>query len=969
MKQKISQIFTKAAIAAALALFTTSTVSAQTIVTSSTTTMTTGTYQVTTDVTISARITVSGDVTLLLGEGATLNATAGISIQQGNTLTIDGKGSLIATATSNGHAGIGGDGYGGKGGNIIINGGTITATGNDASNGGGGAGIGAGYGDNSGNYESTFGNITITGGTITANGAYGAAGIGSGDDYSTCGNILICGGTVNATGGYWAAGIGSGRGFNAGTISSICGSITISGGNITATKGVDPKSSSYTYTNQFNSIGAGYHGSCGTVTIGGVQGAIKTSPYTINIVPATYVVSFNANGGTGSMSNQSFNIDFAKPLTRNTFTRDGYFFTGWSNSADGDVDYVNGQTVTNLASANGTKTLYAKWMSANELPEGMQVDADYRENETGFYYVNIPLSESTPYPTKTITINDTKFFPFKIYDAGGKDNDVGKTSAGNLIINAPAGYNINLSGNVTQGYKQSGVYIYAYENNSEIFSSNGLVSDVSSTGSSIKLYLQGILNFMFSPTIFNLELTATTSIIDFTLTYVGTDGATFATANPSTYTIYSDEITLAQPTREGYTFLGWTYEGQDEPTTTVTIPKGSTGNKEFTANWAKLLTNADITIPDIPAQTYTGSAIEPEITVTDGEKTLILGTDYTVSYSDNTNVGTAKATITGIGNYIGTVEKTFTISPKVTNLGALTLTEDQNGISTEIGGDYNGSDVAYSLESDIENVSVIFNRTFTAGVTSTIVLPFDIEADGYSGGEFYEFSDIDTKTWTATMSKVTSVKAHTPYLFVPSGESLTISQKVTLKAASSTTAATTAQNGWTFTGVYQKKVWNGNDGGNKDYCFAANSTSDGVNPGDFVKIGTYVQVRAFRCYLTNSTLAKSKTDLPEKITIRLIDETSSVVNPDDPDPLTPEDSGDITTPVSEITPNSGTKVWSYDRTIFIEAQSSTDYQIIDLSGRMLLSGTTNSTREEITLNRTVGIVIVKIGGKTFKVNY
>lgn len=376
-----------------------------------------------------------------------------------------------------------------------------------------------------------------------------------------------------------------------------------------------------------------------------------------------------------------------------------------------------------------------------------------------------------------------------------------------------------------------------------------------------------------------------------------------------------------------------------------------------------------ITVADIPDQPFTGAEIEPEITIKDGEATLVKGTDYTVEYSGNTNTGTATATIAGIGNYIGERKVSFSIVPKVTTLGTLTLSEDQNGITAEIGGDYNGSDVAYSLENDIENVSVIFNRTFTAGVTSTIVLPFDIEAGGYSGGDFYEFSDIDTKTWTATMSKVTSVKAHTPYLFVPSGESLTISQKVTLEAASSTTAATTAQNGWTFTGVYQKKVWNGNDGGNKDYCFAANSTSDGVNPGDFVKIGTYVQVRAFRCYLTNSTLAKSKTDLPEKITIRLIDETSSVVNPDDPDPLNPEDSGDITTPVSEITPNNGTKVWSYDRTIFIEAQSSTDYQIIDLSGRMLLSGTTNSTREEITLNRTVGIVIVKIGGKTFKVNY
>ena len=66
-------------------------------------------------------------------------------------------------------------------------------------------------------------------------------------------------------------------------------------------------------------------------------------------------------------------------------------------------------------------------------------------------------------------------------------------------------------------------------------------------------------------------------------------------------------------------------------------------------------------IAAIPDQTFTGSAIEPEIIVTDGEKTLTLGTDYTVSYSDNTNVGTAKATITGKGNYSGTVEKTFTI--------------------------------------------------------------------------------------------------------------------------------------------------------------------------------------------------------------------------------------------------------------------------------------------------------------------
>ena len=374
-------------------------------------------------------------------------------------------------------------------------------------------------------------------------------------------------------------------------------------------------------------------------------------------------------------------------------------------------------------------------------------------------------------------------------------------------------------------------------------------------------------------------------------------------------------------------------------------------------------------IADVPDQTYTGSEITPEPIVLAGSLSLTKGTDYEYSYTDNVNVGTAKVTVTFKGNYasLGSVEKTFTIVPKVTELGALTLTQDQNGITAEIDGNYDQED-AFSLDNDIENVSVTFNRTFTAGVTSTIVLPFDIEAGGYSGGEFYEFSDIDTKTWTATMSKVTSVTAHTPYLFVPNDNALTISKKVTLKATSGTAATT--KNGWVFTGVYQKKVWGADDGDNKDYCFAANAT-DGISVGDFVKIGTYVQVKPFRCYLTNSTLSKSKTNMPEKITIRLIDETSSVIDPLTPDPLNPNTSDpDITTPVSEITPNSGVKVWSYDGTIYIESQPDTDYSIIDLTGRTLLTGVTTSTREAVTLSRrAAGIVIVKIGQQTFKVKY
>ncbi|MCQ2532821.1 MAG: DUF4214 domain-containing protein, partial [Saccharofermentans sp.] len=78
------------------------------------------------------------------------------------------------------------------------------------------------------------------------------------------------------------------------------------------------------------------------------------------------------------------------------------------------------------------------------------------------------------------------------------------------------------------------------------------------------------------------------------------------------------------------------------------------------------LTSSNTTVSGITNKTYTGSAITQNITVTYGGKTLVNGTDYTVSYSNNTNVGTATVSITGKGNYSGTVNKTFTISAVVT---------------------------------------------------------------------------------------------------------------------------------------------------------------------------------------------------------------------------------------------------------------------------------------------------------------
>ena len=78
----------------------------------------------------------------------------------------------------------------------------------------------------------------------------------------------------------------------------------------------------------------------------------------------TYTVKFNANGGTGSMANETFESGVAKALTANAFTRTGYTFSGWATSASGSKVYSDKQSVTDLTTAaGGTVNLYAVWTS------------------------------------------------------------------------------------------------------------------------------------------------------------------------------------------------------------------------------------------------------------------------------------------------------------------------------------------------------------------------------------------------------------------------------------------------------------------------------------------------------------------------------------------------------------------------------------------------------------------------------
>ena len=201
-----------------------------------------GWYVVNTNVTIGTednpqRVTVSGDVRLILADGCTLTVNGGIQVQDNSTestpntnaLTIYGQsdpllnedgtlaennrtGVLIANAVTNYDAAIGGNesnegtsDISGSGGKITINSGVVKATG-----GTNGAAIGGG-GQNRGGDGGT---ITINGGSVIATSINGVAiggGYGSGDGGSG-GEVTITGGSVIATGNANGAGIGGGYG-------------------------------------------------------------------------------------------------------------------------------------------------------------------------------------------------------------------------------------------------------------------------------------------------------------------------------------------------------------------------------------------------------------------------------------------------------------------------------------------------------------------------------------------------------------------------------------------------------------------------------------------------------------------------------------------------------------------------------------------------------------------------------------
>ncbi|GHV48447.1 hypothetical protein FACS189499_07860 [Clostridia bacterium] len=376
-------------------------------------TLNSGYYELRGTFTNNGRLTVSGDVHLILQDGCNVTINDGINCESGNYLTIDGNtGKLTAKGSYNDQAGIGGvavSGYGRSAGNITINGGTITATGNTL-----GAGIGGGgglYGAGGG------GTITINGGTITATGGPGVS--GGSDGYGIGGGSWVGGnpggsGTLKITGGSIKATSFSAQPTN-GSTPVYLATLTVSGAANAAlaagkvgslgygTTGVKTDASGNVYfylpaaTYAATDIAAATAVGGGTVYCNAAPITVATDNTTtgtlttgVSSAPSIQTITYDGNGATSgnAPATQYSFIGVQVRVLGNTgdLAKTDDAFIGWTISGGGLSGVKSpGETFTMPAAA---VTLTAIWTPKSANATINMADPSPQASGTGWTYAN-----------------------------------------------------------------------------------------------------------------------------------------------------------------------------------------------------------------------------------------------------------------------------------------------------------------------------------------------------------------------------------------------------------------------------------------------------------------------------------------------------------------------------------------------------------------------------------------------------
>ena len=162
---------------------------------------------------------------------------------------------------------------------------------------------------------------------------------------------------------------------------------------------------------------------------------------------------------------------------------------------------------------------------------------------------------------------------------------------------------------------------------------------------------------------------------------------------------------------------------------------------------------SSLTISEISNKAYTGKAIKPTVTVKDGSKKLVKGTDYTVSYKNNKNIGTASVTIKGKGNYTGSKTIEFKIVPSKTTLKA----KKQSDTKVKL---------TWSKVTNAEKYQIYYSTngskykklaTVSGSKTSYTNSKLDFKKNDYKF-KIRAYDKVDGKTYYGSFSKVVTVK-------------------------------------------------------------------------------------------------------------------------------------------------------------------------------------------------------------------
>ena len=302
------------------------------------------------------------------------------------------------------------------------------------------------------------------------------------------------------------------------------------------------------------------------------QGSTGDRTYTANWQVIEYTITLLDMDGAGTSEALVYTVE--QPVTLPTPTREGYAFLGWTVNSD----MAPQLTVVLPQGSIGNRTYTANWELTGYT---ITMDLNGGSGETALLYTVIDDDFALPTPTR----NGYEFAGWRGEGITTPQTSVKipKGSTGNKAYTANwqvIKYTIITlleGGNAGS----SGAYVYTVE---ETFT----LPTPTRTGYTFFGWTgEGITTPQPNVTIPKGSTGDKTYIENWVLTeyYITMDLNGGSGKEKVIYTITDEDFELPTPTRNGYEFVGWTGEGITTPQTSVKIPKGSTGNKAYTANW------------------------------------------------------------------------------------------------------------------------------------------------------------------------------------------------------------------------------------------------------------------------------------------------------------------------------------------------------------------------------------------------